>query len=175
MPSKSAGSKKRSRRVESVLKVFVIKGHRRIQDVGARPKLYELANKNGVHVFPRNVPGNKIEIIVKGDQASIKRFWKCVKTTDLVQMKGNPKSIAPYEVGRLGDYVGDEPDFGYFASSLTMEQVSKGTKYLVSIDSKLNKLDKLDELGKLNKLDKLDKLDKLPKEIAKAIRKSKKS
>ncbi len=129
---------------------FEIIGDERVQDVGARPKIYELANKNGVKVFPRNVPGNKIEVIVEGSEENIRAFRDCVAKTDLRQIKNPTK---PYEVGALEDYAGDAPDFGYFASSITMEQVAKGTQFLGSIDTKLGTLpQKLAEV--LNKKEK---------------------
>lgn len=163
MSSKEVASRKRSQRDELVLRVFLIEGDGRIQDVGARPKLYVLANKNGVQIFPRNLRGNKIEVIVKGEEKSIKRFWRCVKKADLIQTEKNPGVSVPYEVGEIKDYLGEEPDFGYFASASTMEQVSKGTKYLM-------RLERIDDT--LVGID--SKLNKLPKEIAMAMRKSKK-
>lgn len=123
-----------------VLKRFLITGDGEIQDVGARPRIYELANKNGVKVFPRNLSGNKIEVVVAGQKRSIRMFWNCVKKADIRQMKNPGK---PYIVGELEDYKGKEPDFGYFAGSSTMEQVSKGTQYLSSIDARLKRLDTL--------------------------------
>jgi len=134
-----------------VLMKFVIIGNGKVQDVGARPMIYVLANKNGVKVFPRNIPRNKIEVIVEGQKASINAFWKCVKKADIQQIK-NPGSNSPCEVGELEDYGGPAPDFTYFAGSTTMEQVSKGTHVLSSIDSKLASL---------------------PGDIAKALRESK--
>lgn len=145
---------------EIVLKRFLIEGNGEIQDVGARPKIYELGNKNGVQVFPRNLRGNKIEVIVKGDKDSIKMFWDCIKNADLRQVK-NPSTIQ-YKISGLQDYEGDPPDFGYFAGSSTMEQVSKGTRFLSSIDTRLKKLDRLDTLPR-----------DMARELAKELRKQK--
>ena len=140
-----------------VLKSFVIRGNGKIQDVGARPRIYELANKSGVKVFPRNVEGNNVEVVVEGKPEDIEWFHQYVKEADLQKLLLSEKKNG-YEVHDLVDFKGDnEPDFGYFASSSTMEQVSKGTEYLKSIDSKLAKLDKL------------DKLDTLPDDLAKAM------
>jgi acylphosphatase len=116
---------------------FEIIGDKTVHNVGARPKIYELANKNGVKVFPRNSPGNKIEVIVEGNEENIRAFRDCVAETDLRELK-NPTE--PYEIGDLEGYEGDAPDFGYFAGSITMEQVAKGTQFLGSIDARLENL-----------------------------------
>lgn len=123
-----------------VLMVFVIKRDGEMQNVGARPKIFELANKNGVKVFPRNTAEGNIEVIAKGSEDDIRLFWKCVKKADLRPL-ANPKDKGTYEVGKLELYTSDvEPDFTYFAGSTTMEQVSKGTYFLSSIDSRLANL-----------------------------------
>lgn len=144
----------------SVTKKFLIEGDGRIQDVGARPKIYELANKNGVEVWPRNVENGKIEVIVRGASEDIERFHKCVKEADLQQLLPKEKRRKnDYKVGKPVDYDGDnDPDFMYFAGSTSMEQVSKGTRYLMSIDTTLEGMST-----------KLDKLDTLPKDLAEAI------
>lgn len=123
-----------------VLRRFIIKRNGEMQNVGARPKIYELANKNGVKVIPRNTADGNIEVIAKGSEEDIKLFWKCVKKADLRPL-ANPKDNEGYEVGKLEPYSpDDELDFTYFAGSTTMEQVSKGTYFLSSIDTRLANL-----------------------------------
>jgi acylphosphatase len=156
-----------------VTKKFLIEGDGRIQDVGARPKIYELANKNGVKVWPRNVRNGNIEVVVRGALEDVERFHECVKEADLQRLLPNGKRRKnDHRVGDLVDYEGDsEPDFTYFAGSTSMEQVSKGTKYLMSIDTRLESIDtRLGSMDtKLVKLDKLDRLDTLPDDLAKAL------
>jgi len=137
-----------------VVKRFLIRGWERIHDVGARPRIYELANKNGVKVFARNIHGrNEIEVIADGKAEDVKAFHECVKTANIIAMgKGkrkNPQNT--FEVGELETYKG-KVDFTYFAGASTMEQVSKGTQYLKSIDKRM---------------------EELPKKIAEAIKESK--
>ena len=74
-----------------------------------------------------------------------------------------PKEDDGYEVGKPEPYFPDnELDFTYFARSTTMEQVSKGTHFLSSIDTRLKKLDRLDTLPR-----------DIAKELAKELRKQK--
>lgn len=153
---------------------FVIKRNGEMQNVGARPKIYELANKNGVMVIPRNTAEGDLEVVVKGPEESIRLFWECVKKADLRPL-ANPKDKNAYEVGDLQQYPCDvEPDFTYFAGSTTMEQVSKGTRYLGSIDSRLGGTDS--KLGSIDsRLGGMDsKLADLPDKLAEAIRKGQK-
>ncbi|MFQ5884301.1 MAG: acylphosphatase [Thermoplasmata archaeon] len=153
---------------------FVIKRNGEMQNVGARPRIYELANKNGVMVIPKNTAEGDIEVIVKGPEESIRLFWECIKKADLRPL-ANLRDKNAYEVGDLQQYSCDvEPDFTYFAGSTTMEQVSKGTHYLGGIDSKLGSMDS--KLGSMDsKLGSMDsKLADLPDRLAEAIRKNKK-
>jgi len=146
---------------------FVIKRNGEMQSVGARPKIYELANKNGVMVIPKNTAEGDLEVIVKGPEESIRLFWECVKKADLRPL-ANSRDKNAYEVGDLQQYPCDvEPDFTYFAGSTTMEQVSKGTYYLGGIDSRLGGMD-----SKLGSMD--SRLADLPDKLAEAIRENKK-
>ena len=164
-----------------VLMKFVIKRNGEMENVGARPKIYELANKNGVMVIPKNTAEGDLEVIVKGPEESIRLFWECVKKADLRPL-ADPRDKNAYEVGDLQQYPCDvEPDFTYFAGSTTMEQVSKGTRYLGSIASRLgstdSKLGSIDsKLGSMDsKLGSIDsRLADLPDKLAEAIRENKK-
>jgi len=131
-----------------VEKKFVIKGDGAVQGVGFRPKLVSEGKLNyGVDVFPRNIQGNVIEVVVKGDPDKIEEFYKGV-----VAFRFRPQDVeeGSYEVGELMDYAQNNPDFMEFTQALQLDQMSTF----------------VDEARKLRRA----MLEELPKRIAQALK-----
>jgi len=170
------------------IKRFYVKGNGEVIEVGLRPALLALGFEYNLKVLARNLYAEKkVEVIVSGMDEDIQRFWQYVKGHDIRSVKDG----RGYTLSRLEPYEGPEPDWIYYASAFTAEQVFKGVSGMTEIGASLKGMD--EKLGGINKTlgqvgenfvkvserfgvfgkytkEISDKLDALPSKIARALK-----
>lgn len=168
-------------------KKFYLIGDGKVFDVYLRPSLIDLSVGYGLKIACWNLrKENRVEAIVKGTDENIQEFWNYVKDHDIRRVKKGK----PYTVSKIEPYNGEEPDWTYYMSASTMEQISKGVrsleainkiprgleginKTLQEIDRRFSSLDERFGLFGLYAKSMDEKLDALPKRLAEILREGK--
>jgi len=113
-------------------------------DVGLRPSTIYYGN--GIYnlkIVAHNIPGktkadDRVEVIVRGDENIIQRFYNHVKENDIRQMQKGPRPA----VSELKEYTGDEPDWDYCLNATNTEQIFKGFDAIKGMGYSLENINK---------------------------------
>lgn len=129
-----------------VIRTFYFEGKEdsSVIDVGLRPSTIYYGN--GIYnlkIVAHNIPGktkadDKVEVIVRGNEDVIQRFYNHVKDNDIRQIQ---KGVKP-QLSELKEYQGDEPDWDYCLNATNTEQIYKGFDAIKGMNSSLENINK---------------------------------
>lgn len=115
----------------------------KVTDVGLRPALaYHATSTYNLQIIAHNIAGekpeqNRVEVVVRGDERSIKLFHNYVEMFDIRLVKEGQM----YKVSKLENYKGKKLDWNYCLNTINSEQMYKGMTAMSDVASSLKNID----------------------------------